>query len=306
MLIEDIPPREFAQTLRGKGIQLVTGACVYHIRVDMPRLAAEIAAMYGAYPYSEPDGIADASVHITSLRAWPVPWRSRVKVLVDGHRQLESLPEYDPYAVFEAGLNWSIALSDIAPLLMHAAVVERDGAALLLPAPSGSGKSTLCAALCCSGWRLFSDEMAVFGRRDSWLLPNPRPVSLKNDAIAVIQARSSQACFSKTCTGGPKGRVAYMRAPRDAVSRCAEAAPARLVVQPVYRKAARLAVRTVQKVEAFRMLTDNAVNYASMLDTGFDTMTRIVDNAGFYEMTYSDLDEAMAEIARLHAEHRVA
>lgn len=45
-------------------------------------------------------------------------------------------------------------------LWLHAAVVERDGRAMLLCGPSGQGKSTLSTLLCERGWRLMSDDAA--------------------------------------------------------------------------------------------------------------------------------------------------
>jgi HprK-related kinase A len=200
----------------------------------------------------------------------------------------------------ESALNMGVAYMDAAPLVIHSAVLERDGRALVMPAPSGSGKSTLCAALAWSGWRLLSDEMAVFCFETGRLLANPRPVSLKNRAVEVIRAREPRARFSRVYRNTSKGDIAYMRAPPDAVRRAAESAGPGLLVAPVFRQGASLTVREMGRVEAFRWLTDNAVNYASMLDHGFNTLADFVEGSRGYAMAYSDLDEAIACIDRLH------
>ena len=70
-------------------------------------------------------------------------------------------------------------------LIIHAAVVERNGFALLLPAPPGSGKSTLCAGLIHHGWRLLSDELALIDPETATLQAIPRPVSLKLSLIHI-------------------------------------------------------------------------------------------------------------------------
>lgn len=303
MLIEDLAEDALARRLRRGGIHLVTGAFTFHLQFDHRPLLRELAAMYGAYRVEDTDTIADASVRLEFPRWWRPMRGARAKVWIDDVRELVAPPGTGAYMAFESALNWSVATSDVAPLLLHAAVLERNGRALILPAPSGSGKSTLCAALACNGWRLFSDEMAIFAPEDWRLRPNPRPVSLKNRSIELIRERFAEAHLSPTITGTPKGAVAYMRAPRGAVARGGESAPASLVVKPEFSAGAALAVRRMGTLESFRLLTDNAVNYTAMLRPGFEAMTALAERAGAYALTYSALDDAIARIGELHDEH---
>jgi len=71
--------------------------------------------------------------------------------------------------------------------MLHAAVLEKNGRAVVLPGDPGAGKSTLTAALMLSGWRLLSDEITLVDRDDGLLVGLARPVSLKNASIDVIQ-----------------------------------------------------------------------------------------------------------------------
>jgi HprK-related kinase A len=206
------------------------------------------------------------------------------------------------YTIFETALNWSIALSDVAPMFLHAAVLERDGRALILPAPSASGKSTLCAALAWRGWRLFSDEMAIFDFDSGDLRSNPRPVSLKNAAIDVVRAIEPRASISRTYRGTPKGDVAYMRPPPEAVARAQDTASPSLVVTPQYVAGAPTEVVRLHGREAFELLTANSVNYATMLRWGFDRIVGMVERCIVCRMTYSDLDAATEALDRLHRE----
>lgn len=303
MLIEDLPAGELGHRLRREGVNLVTGACTFHVRSAIRELAAELATMYGAYPIEEEPCIVDASLRLSMFRAWRRPLQQRVKVWIDDVRPLEALGTDSSYVAFESALNWATALRDVAPLLMHAAVVERDGFAAILPAPAGSGKSTLCAALVCNGWRLFSDEMAIFTDDGKEIAPNPRPISLKNRAIEIMRCRSPDVYIGPVITGTPKGDVAYLRAPRDAVERCRETAPPVLVIRPAYREGELLSIKRLGNVEAFELLTGNAVNYASMLRFGFETMVALVERCGCYELAYSDIYEAIDAVDRLHRQH---
>ena len=204
-------------------------------------------------------------------------------------------------------MNWSVAISDVGPMFMHAAVVERDGRALLMPADSGSGKSTLSAALAWRGWRLLSDEMAIFSfEKGGRVRPNPRPISLKNNAIGVIAAFEPRARMGRVYSGTPKGDIRFMQAPVEAVGRAQEAAIANLVVTPSYVAGAAARLVALEKVEGFKLLTDHAVNYASMLRTGFDVITDIVERCGIYRLTYSRLDEAIELLDELHRRARSA
>ena len=100
----------------------------------------------------------------------------------DGRAQNEVVP-WLIYKLFDhglAGLNHR--------LLFHAAVVARDGRALLLPAVSGSGKSTLAAALAASGWVYLSDELAVVDPQTLSVEPFTLPIGLKDKSMAVLKA----------------------------------------------------------------------------------------------------------------------
>jgi hypothetical protein len=71
-------------------------------------------------------------------------------------------------------------------------------------------------------------------------------------------------------------------------------------VGPIYRQGASAVLKRLDKAEGFRWLADNSVNYSSMLKTGFEMLTGVVERCGFYLLTYSDIDEAIDLIDRLH------
>jgi hypothetical protein len=146
------------------------------------------------------------------LKTWTGFSNDHVIVLSDGKRYLltgycydrpwqfdcRSLPAWDPefvyYYVFEPVLH--DVLKRLGVLAWHCAVVERGGAAALLPGVSGSGKSTTTLNLLTSGFRFLADDAAllrvkgraleVFGldtsvfvtERSLRLLPEWRPLVL--------------------------------------------------------------------------------------------------------------------------------
>src|SRR3546814_10587342 len=88
--------------------------------------------------------------------------------------------------MLEWGLNWCIGAHGHQFLIIHAAVIARNGLAAILPGAPGSGKSTLTACLVHNGWRLLSDEMALVSLQDGGLTALARPISLKNRSIDLI------------------------------------------------------------------------------------------------------------------------
>src|SRR3546814_19883114 len=91
--------------------------------------------------------------------------------------------------MLEWGLNWCIGLHGHRYLIIHAAAIERNGLAFILPGAPGSGKSTLTAFLVHHGWRLLSDQQALVSLQDRRLPALTPPIGLTNrpiDLTAVL------------------------------------------------------------------------------------------------------------------------
>src|SRR5262249_35178814 len=161
--------------------------------------------MYGDFPIEDPPGIDDVRLRLAAPSLLRRFVARRVASWHGAEQPMGQVPVYRAFTLFESSVNWTIALSDVAPMFLHSAVLERDGQALVMPGASGSGKSTLCTALAWRGWRLFSDESAIFCFETGQLRPNPRPISLKNNAIAVIAGFEPRGHMSRIYRGTPKG-----------------------------------------------------------------------------------------------------
>lgn len=297
-----LAPAELATRLRGDGLLLRTGPFVNCVRSDVARLAASIGVMYADYPVEEAGGFVDFHlnlVHPRGLRRW---WRPQITFAQDGVSPFQPLPVVQAYPMLEWLLNWCVSQRAHGYLLIHAAVLERHGRAVILPAPPGSGKSTLCAALVSHGWRLLSDEMTLVRPADGLLVPLPRPVSLKNASIDVIRAAFPVAMLSPPVEGTVKGTVAHVRPPRASIERAAEPARPAHIVFPRFEAGAATSLEPVPKARAFMQVADNSFNYPSLGQRGFDTLAGLVDACGCHAFRYSDLPEALALFDRLAQE----
>ena len=190
-------------------------------------------------------------------------------------------------------MNWCVSNRAHSWLMLHGAVVEKNGCGIILPAPPGSGKSTLCAALVCRGWRLLSDELTLVRHADSILAPLPRPVSLKNASIDVIHAFAPDAVFGPLAYGTAKGTVGHLRAPKNSIQRANEYAAPLAIVFPRWEAGAATVLTPLPKARSFMRVADNAFNYMLLGEHGFQTLGKLTENCDGYEFVYSRLDEAM-------------
>lgn len=283
-----------------QGLPLRTGPFVTEIISPLPLLAEGIALHYADYAIDE-SGFADFHVRIdkpTGLRRW---YRPQIRFYFDNQPPFHPLPADQAFPMLEWGLNWCVSNHCHQYLSLHAAVAERNGKALILPAPPGSGKSTLCAALIHRGWRLLSDELTLIDPASGKIQPLPRPVSLKNQSIDVIQAFAPKAVFNPPVADTIKGTVAHMRAPLDALQRSQEMALPGWVVLPRYSPAAPALLKPMSRARGLMALIQNAFNFDLHGEAGFASLGKVIDASDCYEFSYGNLDEAMVIFEALAA-----
>ena len=195
MKLSALSESSLRQTLAlDRGLDLKIGPFWANLVSPLSQVSAGLSLLYADYPAGHADGVPDFHIELRPpglLRTW---LRPQTNFYLDGHSPFKPLPKDQAFAMFEWGLNWCVANYAHQYLNIHAAVVERDGMALILPGEPGSGKSTLCAALISQGWRLLSDEMTLVNVGNGRITPIPRPVALKNQSIDIIQSLSPGIC----------------------------------------------------------------------------------------------------------------
>jgi HprK-related kinase A len=250
-----------------------------------------LGRLYAGYPAPE-DGLCDFTVRLEPERVWRRFLRPSVAIRGD-----YVLPDAAPLALAhgllaaEMGMNLQMALGQKRYLLLHAATVEKGGRALIMTGESGAGKSTLAALLGERGWRLMGDEFALLDLVSGELHPFPRAVSLKNKAIAVMEAEVAADRFGPRLDNTPKGAIRHLRPNGEALARMDEPARPALILFPRFGAAA--AVRGVGQAEVFVRLTQASTNYVALGRRGFDALTGLVRGVPALAIDYPDAGTAI-------------
>jgi len=299
VIVSDLSTAGVSRRL-GKGqLFLRTGPFISRIQTSIASIQSGIALLYAGFPVYDDAPFADFHVALErppNLRRW---FRPQVTFKFDGWAPFKPLPLNQAFAMFEWGMNWCVVNHAHRYLVLHAAVVERNGCAMIMPAPPGSGKSTLCAALVSSGWRLLSDELAVISLATAGLVPLPRPVGLKNQSIHVIHQRYPDATIGKAAHDTTKGTVAHMQPPAESIARQQEEARPAWVLFPKYTPGHALELQRYSKAQSLLKLVENAFNFTVLGKQAFDCLGQVIDDSDCFTLEYSSLDEAVSQLNAL-------
>jgi HprK-related kinase A len=281
-------------------LRLRVGPVTYRVGSAWSRPVDALRRLYEGYPDAG-GGAAHYTVRLEPTR----PWRRWVRpsVAIGGDYVLPDaapLPLAHGLVAAEMAMNLQMALGERRFLLLHAASVEKDGLALILTGESGAGKSTLSALLGEAGWRFMGDEFALLEPETGLLHPFPRPVSLKNEAIAEMERQVGETRFGPALEGTPKGRIRHMRPAGEALARMAEPARPALILFPRFGKPRDL--RPVGPAETFMRLTQASTNYVALGRRGFDALTGLVRHCPAAAIDYSDAATAFELIDLLWGE----
>ena len=303
--VSDLSQQAFERLLKGPGLGLQIGPFNARMRVEVEGLCESLYRFYYDHPLLDADSVHSFHVRLQRRQAFPRVYRRMVRFTVDGRKPHEDMPLAQALPVFEWGLNLVIALRSHSFLMLHAAVLERNGKAILLPAMPGHGKTTLCAGLSHRGWRTFSDEFGLIRPNSLEMIPVPRPMALKNESIDIIRDFAPDAHIGPATPNTRKGTVAHVKPTTESVEKQNVQAQVGMIVFPKWVKGASLNLQAISKGESFMLLATNAFNYELLGEAAFRTVGDLVSNADCYRLVYSDLEEAtrrLTELADANAE----
>ena len=301
-LLKHLPTVDISQRLARGELHLHIGPYTYNLQSNVATIAAGIQTLYGDFPVADPREFTDYGVamqHCGLLGRL----RGQAEFLFDEQSPFGAIPARQAYAFLEWGMNWCVSIYNNEYLKLHAAVVAKNGAAIIMPGIPGAGKSTLCAALGLTGWRVLSDEHALIIPGTLQLAPLYRPVSLKNESIDVIKSFCSSAIFGPASTETHKGVVAHMKGDLAPDSHDKRTLPARIMMFPKYTKDEPQRLSPRGRTGSFILTAYHSFNYSLLGETGFQAMKKLMENVECYDLVYHDLDWALQAVSDLHDRH---
>jgi len=288
--------------LMNQGLILNVGLFSFNIQSSIRSLSHNVTTLYQDYPdgFSEDRArFIDFHICVEPPNLWHKYYKGQVQFFSDGFAPFTPLPYQHAPAIIEWGMNWCVSQLINTHLIIHAAVIEKNGFAAIMPAPPGSGKSTLTASLVQEGWRLLSDELTLIRIDNYQVSPFPRPISLKNQSINVIKQRYPDVVFGIESTDTSKGTVVHIRPPKLSIELQGVECPVAWVIFPKYEEDAETELTIKSKAKSLMDVADNSFNYSRLGVIGFDVLKNIIEGADCYQFRYSQLDEAIDAFAAL-------
>ncbi len=286
---------EVGRRLRADGLLLRTGPFVYRLRAELPAIDAHLQVLYANHPVAQPGDYVDFDVAIR--RVWRPKGGWQLAFESDGERPFALMPVAHANPLLEWAMNWCVASQVKHHVLIHAAVLERDGRALLMPAPPGSGKSTLCAALMLRGWRLLTDEMALLTLdAQPQLLPLGRGVSLKNRSIDLIRDFDPRAVFTQVTHDTVKGSIAHLQPLAEHVARLDEPASPAWLVFPQFSADATTTITPLPRPATLLDLMGQSFNAEQLGLPAFRALTAMLAQSTCHHVRFGSLSAALQAI----------
>lgn len=184
----------------------------------------------------------------------------------------------------------------------HAAAVSYRGRSLLMPGNSGVGKSTLTGYLVAHGFAYLGDDVIAIGEDDISLslLPLPTCLSIKAGSWAILEPLFP--ALAKLVTLNRYERSFRYVAPQGNYESLQAAAAPSAIVFPSYSAGEATRLKPLRPLDTMIHLLEANVRlsgWGPATEEQLARFVRFVEQTPAYELSYSELPEAMKAIEEL-------
>jgi hypothetical protein len=183
---------------------------------------------------------------------------------------------------------------------IHAGVVGTGQSCILLPAAAGSGKSSLTAALTHSGFRYFSDEVALIDRGSFQVPPMPLAICSKSTGWDLM-ARYYPGILDLPLHGREDGKMVRYIPPPASVAQQRPASVSHIIF-PRYEAAGPCELLPITRSEALgRLMAECMALREPLNQSNARELVEWIGEIDCYSLIFSSLDEAVGLVRKIVA-----
>ncbi len=292
MKISDCSLGKIASALSDHGLGIQFGPYEFRIQSPIKEIAVAVHLLYGDREFRASRQCPDFRVRVD-----PGVHKFRRCIYASVNGQIwKRWPKRLTVGALEWVCNWCFFRGASGKFALHAATAEVPSGegAIVFPGLSGAGKSTLAATLMLSGWRLLSDEVALFDLRDNQLTGLGRSTVLKGTSLDLIRSG-----FPENAIFGPAGRmleppgpVAHLRPSRESTAISGQNFQPLAFCFPERRPNATAKLEPFETAACFSHLSQLGLNYRFLGPDSFETLLSLVETCPAFRLVYTNATDA--------------
>ncbi len=179
-------------------------------------------------------------------------------------------------------------------LILHSALVIKNGKAIVLPGHRKSGKSTLVISLLKHGFKYYSDDITAINLKSWGATGFPRAIMIRNGSLSLFPSLKPElSCYSYKFNNGHKSKKVHLGIPSKRVlAPLNKSFPISSIIFPKYSANGNTSISDIRNSTAALNLLACTINQNSFVDSGFNTVASIVRNIRCYSLQIKDLSNA--------------
>ena len=270
----------------------------HHHRIELC-IEAPPTGLVSEFDLSHMEQTESAGLPDTCIRVTPPRHKDLSRdIFVNGHRVQCRIDGNSIVPAILSNLFFCISRALTSRLLLHAAVLGKNGKAAVFPAVSGSGKTTLAAVLIQHGFTFFSDELAILDTDKLTVFPLLLPMSIKSGSLKTLNFRYPDLAGRKAHVRQDGKQVRFFLPPANCMAAETDSAPVNALIFPQYCNGSPHQLMKISKSNALMNIVKTTSSDRRLLPPDISAIINLIEQTPCYSLTYSDAGIAATLIKR--------